>query len=172
MDKNGKGAEAECYNFRMLALCHICPKPPLMLLFGLGNLPSHSENRERRKNARHTLVHAQRSRRQTHKIASSIQKQSKTNTHTNASCTHLEEFTQVVRQRRQGEPRQVDEGAHEQQDQQDGVPRLQVGVGNAHERLTLAQDARERVVPGAGRTKNGILIGYSEAGQAKHAKGY
>lgn len=51
------------------------------------------------------------------------------------------------------------------------MPRLQVGVGDAHERLTLAQDARESVVSGADRTKNGISKGYSQAGQAKHAKG-
>lgn len=71
-------------------------------------------------------------------------------------CTHLEELAHVVRQRRQGKARQVNKAAQEHQDQQDGVSRLQVRVGDADERLALAQDARERVVPGAGQTRNGV----------------
>lgn len=60
---------------------------------------------------------------------------------------HLEKPAHIVRKRRQREPGEVDERAHEHQRQQHRVPRLQVRVVDAHERLALAEDARESVVP-------------------------
>lgn len=61
---------------------------------------------------------------------------------------HLEKLAHVVRKRRQGESRELDESAQEHESQQHRVPGLEVRVRDAHEGLSLAQDARKSVVPG------------------------
>ncbi len=75
----------------------------------------------------------------------------------NFATAYLEKLAHVVRKRRQGESWELDESAQEHQSQQHRVPRLEVRVRDAHEGLSLAQDARKSVVPeNGGQTAKNI----------------